>query len=165
MPDTDPLETIAATRRKVPQSKILIVSAYSDGAVVRRLVQAGVAGYMVKNETPDLIVEAIRTVAKGGTWFSRTVIHYLTTSSPSLDSSPLSALTPREEEVLRLLAQGLSNIQIARSLHLAEQTVRNYTSRIYEKLGISSRAEAVVWSHENGLMSDSMIGNGAPPAM
>jgi DNA-binding NarL/FixJ family response regulator len=91
-------------------------------------------------------------VYRGATWFSSSVMHTLTLpATPSPTHSRIHDLTVREWDILREIARGASNQEIALHLHLAEQTIRNNTTRIYEKLGVSSRAEAIIWAFQSGL--------------
>jgi DNA-binding NarL/FixJ family response regulator len=112
-------------------------------------VAAGISGYVLKDEAPDALIDAVRSVANGGTWFSRPLVAKLVRP---VDSRTLGVrLTPRERELLGLLSQGLDNVNIANRLHLGEQTVRNYLSRLYGKLGVRTRAGAIVWARENAV--------------
>lgn len=155
MPGPGPEALLKTFQDDCPTMKIIVLSAFDDDAHVRNLINAGIAGYVLKDEASEMIVDAIRTVKKGATWFSRSVMQsFMSAPATTPESSPLTELTAREQEILMEIARGQSNAQIALSLHLAEQTVRNYTSRIYEKLGISSRAEAIIWAYQNGLASD-----------
>jgi DNA-binding NarL/FixJ family response regulator len=144
-----PATTIAATLgERLPDVKVLILTAYDDDAYVRGLLAAGISGYVLKDEAPDALVDAVRSVANGGSWFSRSLVKKLVRPA---ETKPYRArLTPRELELLALLSEGLDNIRIADRLNLGEQTVRNYLSRLYSKLGVRTRAEAIVWARDNG---------------
>jgi two-component system NarL family response regulator len=148
MPGPSALETIAYLRQHHPQTRVLMLTAYDDEAHVRWLVEAGVAGYLLKEEAPATVVQAIRAVMGGGSWFSQQVAEKLArpTESP--------ALTQREREVLRLIAQGKSNQQIAEELSIAETTVRFHLRNLYSKVGVTSRAEAIVWTLQGGSGKD-----------
>jgi DNA-binding NarL/FixJ family response regulator len=155
MPGPGPEALLTMFKEECPDMKIIVLSASDDDAHVRSLINAGINGYVLKDEASEMIADAIRTVVKGATWFSRSVMQTFMSPPPAnKESSPLTELTGREQEILQEIARGQSNAQIALALHLAEQTVRNYTSRIYEKLGISSRAEAIIWAYQNGLVSE-----------
>ncbi len=131
---------------------MLILTAYA-AAYVRGLMGAGVAGYVLKDEATEVVVSAVRTVVRGGTWFSRPVAEKLARMETSEAAQvEVSDLTDREREILRLMAEGKDNAGIAAELNLAEQTVRNYVSRIYTKLGVDTRVQAVVWARERGLV-------------
>ena len=129
-----------------PHARVLVLTAYDDDAYVRGLLAAGIAGYVLKDEAPDVLVDAVRGVAHGGTWFSRAVVAVLALPPrPAVAAGP--TLTNRERELLALLARGWDNARIAQELRLGEQTIRNYLSRLYGKLGVQTRAEAIVWAH------------------
>jgi DNA-binding NarL/FixJ family response regulator len=132
---------------QLPEVKILILTAYDDDAYVRGLVAAGISGYVLKDEAPDALIDAVRSVANGGTWFSRPLLAKLLRPTDSRRYGV--RLTPRERELLDLLSQGLDNVHIADRLNLGEQTVRNYLSRLYSKLGVRTRAAAIVWARDN----------------
>jgi DNA-binding NarL/FixJ family response regulator len=126
---------------------VLILTAYDGDTYVRGLVQAGAMGYVLKDEAPEALVQAVRSVARGGTWFSRPVVETLVHAKN--DESDAPPLTERETQIMRLIAQGLDNARIAEELCLSEQTIRNYVSRLYAKIGVQTRAEAVVWGRDH----------------
>jgi NarL family two-component system response regulator LiaR len=146
MPGPAPFETVAYLRQHCPAVKVLVLTAYDDDAYVHGLTAAGVAGYVLKDEMPETVVRAIRAVEDGDTWLSRPVVEKLA----RLEMEE-TFLTEREGQVLRLMARGWDNVQIAAELGLAEQTVRNYVSRIYTRLEMKSRAEVIVWARERGM--------------
>ena len=148
MPGPQPTRTVSFVQEHCPDTRVLILSAYDDGASVRRLLGAGVDGYVLKDEAPDALVDAVRSVAHGGTWFSRPVVATMTHQGRPTEPT-LPALTNRENELLGLLARGLDNARIASELHLGEQTVRNYLSRLYGKLGVQTRSEAIIWARDH----------------
>lgn len=149
MPGPRPVQTVAYLREHCPEVKVVALTAYDDDAYVRGLVSAGVAGYVLKDEATDMVMRAIRAVVQGDTWFSRHIMEKLAQIGNKRDSD--SNLTGREKEMLEMVARGLDNTHIGVELSLADQTVRNYLSRIYTKLGVSSRAEAIVWARERGM--------------
>lgn len=148
MPGPPPAVTVARLREDSPALRVIILTAHDEEAYVRALIALGVAGYVLKDEAPEALVQAIHSVAQGGSWFSSAVIRKL--AEPERPSPAAGALTARERQLLGLLAQGWDNARIAGELHLSEQTVRNYLSRLYAKLGVRSRAEAMAWLHEPG---------------
>lgn len=154
MPGLSPDDTIAQLRTACADTKILVLSALDDDAYVRSVAQAGVSGYILKDEATESVIFAIRAVAHGGTWFSRAVIEQLIQPACAEHVATTTNLTPQEEYLLGLIAHGLSNAQIAAESGLAEQTVRNYTSRLYRKLGRASRSEAIVWAKDHGFGAD-----------
>jgi DNA-binding NarL/FixJ family response regulator len=154
MPGPTAAELILMLQQNNPELKVLVLTAYADDAMVHRLASAGIAGYLLKDEAPDCVVHAIRSIMAGGTWFSHTILDKLVQGRSAGSGLPvLAELTPREQEVLESIALGWDNARIAQELHLAEQTVRNYSSRIYEKLGVQTRGEAIVWAHERGVVN------------
>jgi DNA-binding NarL/FixJ family response regulator len=153
MPGSSPFVVIAETRIRSPHTKILIMSAFDDAEYIRRLRLIGIDGYILKDEAPELLVNAVRTILQGATWFSHKVFDtmLLLERQRHQEYQTWEHLTERQQGVLIGLGKGWSNKQIALELHLAEQTVRNYTSLLYEKLGIESRAHAVIWFYEQAL--------------
>lgn len=148
MPGPPAVETLRAIRIVYPKICVLMLTAYDDNAYVRGLVQAGAMGYVLKDEAPEALVQAVRSVAQGGTWFSKPVVaHLLQAETPNQADEP--QLTERERQIMRLVAQGWDNARIAEDLYLSEQTVRNYVSRLYGKIGVQTRAEAVIWAREH----------------
>ena len=147
MPGPPPLETIACVRQVSPDTRILVLSAYDDDAYVRSLIGVGVDGYLLKDEAAEVLIQAVTAVIQGGTWFSRMVMQKFVGAARSPGATDF---TPREVELLAGIAQGWDNRRLASEFGLAEQTVRNYISRIYEKLNVRSRAEAVVWARKHG---------------
>ena len=149
MPGPPAAETVITVQQYCPAARVLMLTAHNEAVYVRGLVAAGVAGYVLKDEAPELLVDALRSVARGGTWFSRPVLTKLV-QPQAPGSPPQPSLTRRERQVLPLLAQGWDNGEIAATLNLTEQTVRNYVSRLYAKLAVSSRAQAIAWAQRHG---------------
>lgn len=152
MPGPPAAETIAWLARHCPQVRILVLTAYDDDIYVRDAVGAGALGYILKDEPPETVLRAIRAVQAGDTWFSRRVIAKLLHTNNFDDESTVEAfLTERDKQVLYGLAQGWDNVRLAAELQVAEQTVRNYVSRLYATLGVKTRTEAAIWAREHGL--------------
>lgn len=152
MPGSPPSETVVELRGCCPEVKIVVLSAYDDDLIVRRLAALGIAGYVLKDDALDAIVHAIRSVARGGTWFSRPVLAKLvewgtSQASPSMEST----LTERERVVLHLLMQGNSDLEIGQALGLAERTVRKEVRDICDKFAVTTRIEAAVRAVQLGL--------------
>ena len=155
MPGPSPLETIAYVREQREGTKILILTAYDDDAYIRGLMGAGIDGYLLKDEATEALMNAVQAIHSGGTWFSRSVAQKMF-EWRSGEKSAAFDLTRREEEMLAGIAQGWDNKRIAEEYTLAEQTVRNYISRIYDKLNLHSRAEVVVWARQQGFARDTV---------
>lgn len=132
---------------------VLILTMYEDDDLVFSAMRAGARGYILKGASPEDVSRAIRSVAAGeillGAPIARRVADYF--SGRRSQESAFPELSDREREALDLIAQGLSNREIASRLYLSEKTVRNYVSDIYSKLQVASRAEAVVKAREAGL--------------
>lgn len=150
------LDGLAATRRittAVPDVAVLIVTMHADDATVFAAMQAGARGYLVKGAEQDEIARAVRAVVAGEAIFSagvaRRVLGYF--SAPPSSTPPFPELTPRERQVLTLIAQGRSNGAIATQLSVAPKTVSNHISTIFAKLAVAGRAEAIVRAREAGL--------------
>ncbi|MBH8552316.1 response regulator transcription factor [Nostocaceae cyanobacterium CENA357] len=112
----------------------------------------GIKGCVFKSEEPQTLVSAIRAVAQGNTWYSQTIIEKLIQQQiGKQDENVEATLTEREQQVIGLIAQGWDNARISVELSLAQQTVRNYMSRIYTKLAVNSRSEAVIWAIKHSL--------------
>jgi DNA-binding NarL/FixJ family response regulator len=145
MPRLNGVEVLAALARESALPPTLLLTTFEDDAALIGGIRAGARGFLLKGTTPDTLVEAIRTVAAGGTFLHAAL-------APSTDVTdmrvpPLSAadpLTAREREVLSLMTNGLANTQIAAALRLGEGTVRNHVSSILAKLGVSDRTKAVL---------------------
>ena len=150
MPGPSPLETIACVRQLSPETRVLVLTAYDDDAWVRSAIGVGVDVYLLKEEATEALVRAVFSVVRGDTWFSRMVMQKVV----GTPNAPDGAFTPREVELLAGIGRGWDNRRLALEFDLAEQTVRNYISKIYEKLGVRSRAEAVVWARKHGYAGD-----------
>jgi len=148
MPGPPPVATVAYLREHCPTTRVLILTAHDDDAYVQGLLTAGVAGYVLKDEVPETLLHAIRGVAQGGTWFSQAIAAKLA-RAVAHRTNGIPDFSEREQELLRALEQGWDNARIAASLYLSEQTVRNYLSRLYAKLGVRSRADAIIWLRDH----------------
>lgn len=142
-------ENVAQEALKLhPAMKLLVLTSRNDDKTLRKLSKVKISGYLLKDEAPENLMQALRTVSQGAAWFSQFVVQRLLSLTNEEDTHP--QLTPREKMILMLMAEGKDNATIAKDLALAEQTVRNYASGIYEKIGAKSRAEAVVWAIGQG---------------
>jgi DNA-binding NarL/FixJ family response regulator len=141
MPGLSGVEVARRIRDQGLPVYVLALSAYDDRAYIDGLLASGASGYITKEKPPQMIVEAVRAVARGeGRWFIQPV---------QRDALPV---TDREQAVLRLMARGMTNQEIAAQLYISENTVRNHIARIYHRLGVKSWREAVAWAWQHGLM-------------
>lgn len=141
MPGMTGVEVAQAVRAEGLAVRVLALSSYDDAAYVSGLLREGASGYLTKDQPPEMIVEAVRAVARGaGRWFV----------SPAAVADPAAGLSEREREVLTLLAEGRSNAQIAGTLFISENTVRSHLTATYAKLGVASAREAVAWAWRTG---------------
>jgi DNA-binding NarL/FixJ family response regulator len=148
MPDMTGVDVMRTLQSQGSPMRVLGMSAYDDPEYIRSLLAAGAYGYLTKDEALDSIVEAVRGVAAGQEgWLSRRAAARLSALTRQPTSDPIK-LTEREEEVLRALAQGWSNDQIADHLVITERTVRYHLTNIYQKLNVSSRSETIAWAHK-----------------
>jgi DNA-binding NarL/FixJ family response regulator len=157
MPGLDVVEHVRQVVDLRGGPRVLMLTNHDRDDYVLPLIAAGISGYLLKDEIPDAIVQAIRAVAEGGTWFSQRIAGLIvrSTYAPAQDAEPIVAvptLTPREWEILQHIAQGQSNSDIADQLSLSKATVQNYVSNIYAKLGIETRAEAMLYAMRNKLV-------------
>ncbi|MCZ7438114.1 response regulator transcription factor [Micromonospora sp. WMMC241] len=160
MPELDGLE---ATRRiltgAVAPPRIIILTTFDLDQYVYAALTAGASGFLLKDVTPEHLVAAVRLVRDGDALLApaitRRLVRRFARSDPATATlhRDLATLTPRETEVLRLLARGLSNAELATALHLSEATVKTHVARILGKLGLRDRVQAVVVAYETGLVS------------
>lgn len=148
MPVTDGAEATARLRKLADPPAVLILTTYDTDADIVRAVEAGASGYLLKDAHPDQLTEAIRAAARGETVLAEPVAERLRVRS-GRETPRLSA---RESEVLQLVAQGLSNLQIGERLYIGEATVKTHLQRSFAKLGVSDRMAAVTAAYLRGLI-------------
>lgn len=144
-------------------AQVVILSTYDDDEFIVEALKAGAAGYLLKDFPADELVKALRTVHHGGGVLipppvAAKLVGELRRAQPAGGTAEAPSLTEpltqRDEEILRLLARGRSNKEIAEQLYLSEGTVKNYISRIYAKLGARDRTQAALWAVEHGLLRE-----------
>jgi NarL family two-component system response regulator LiaR len=150
MPNMDGPTAIQLIREKYPRINVLVLSTFYDEAYVHAAVRAGAVGYVLKNVSTDELVTAIRNASLGKTTLSPEAAQALIQITQSLPQQDFG-LTAREREVLALLTQGLSNLEIAARLSVSLSTVKRHVSDILDKLHVANRAEAVAFALRNKL--------------
>lgn len=147
MPEVDGLEGLKLIKNKFPEVKVLMQTAYDDSEKIFTSIKNGASGYILKNDKPQRILQAIDEVFEGGAAMNPAIAQkVLDYFKPDKKKSPLS---PKENEVLSLLAEGLSYKMVADRLGLSYTTINTHTKRIYEKLHISSLGEAIAYFYKN----------------
>jgi DNA-binding NarL/FixJ family response regulator len=151
LPSMSGIEATARIGALAEPPAVLVVTMVDDDDTVLAALRAGARGYVLKGSTSDQIAAAIRTVANGGAVFGPGVAAQVLALSSSGKARSQDGLTDREQEVLALLADGMSNAKIARTLGLSHKTVQNYVSRILEKLQLADRTQAALHARRSGL--------------
>jgi DNA-binding NarL/FixJ family response regulator len=155
MPGTNGIEATRQIHAKFPNMKILVLTTYDDDEWVFDAIRAGASGYLLKDTPRQKIIEAIRGTMDGKSFLDPAIAGKLMNQVASNQKQPTSLLveklTERELDVLRLIAKGFNNNDVAGQLHLSEGTVRNHVSAILEKLGVSDRTQAAVIAIQHGL--------------
>ncbi len=152
LPDIPGPQVALQVVKSHPDLKILSLSAHDDSVYVRQLLELGAAGYLMKEEAPEVILDAVRGVAHGQQgWISRGIAAQISGWMQS-DVMEGTSLTRREQETLALLVEGKTNQAIAAELRISEKTVEKHIKAIFEKLNVSSRVEAAVVAVKRGIV-------------
>lgn len=164
MPQVDGIEATRRIVRAYPDTRVLILTTFDLDENLYAAMTAGASAFLLKDAPPEQLIAGIRMVAAGEALVApaitkRLIERFVQRSRP--DSRLLERLTERERDILKLVARGLPNHEIAETLHLANATVKTHISRIYPKLGVGGRAQAVVVAYEEGLVEP---GHTAPRA-
>jgi two-component system, NarL family, response regulator NreC len=151
MPGGSSLEAIPAMTESSPATAIVVLTMQEDPAFAREALRAGAKGYVLKQAAGTELVQAVRAAAGGGTWLNPELGARMA-AAPATPAGPPGDLTERELDVLRLIALGHTNSEIAGQLYLSVRTVETHRSHIQRKLGVSSRAELVRYALDNDLI-------------
>ncbi len=145
----DGIETTRRLKRLLPRTQIIILSGYADDARVIGALRAGAITYVEKDSQPEQLLEAVRGAVQGKAIFEPTLMQRIL-QAQTMKSSDV--LTERESEVLRLLAEGLTNAEIAVRLSVSEETVKTHVAGILRKLGLAHRTQAAIYALRNGIV-------------
>jgi DNA-binding NarL/FixJ family response regulator len=164
------LDGIAATRQLTGSgaspAKIIILTTYELDEYLFDALQAGASGFLLKDVVPEELIRGVRVVAAGGALLAPSVTQTLiaafagTPRRSLAAAASLSGLTPREREILTLVGTGLSNAQIATELFISENTVKTHVARVFDKLGVHERVQAVIIAYDTGLVTPQSRGTG-----
>lgn len=158
MPEMDGVEATAYIKKEYPNVKVIVLTSFSDQAHVLPALRAGASGYILKDVEPDQLVEAIRSAYKGNIQLHPDIANALLSQTLPVEekeeepSIQVDVLTARENEVLQLLAKGMSNKEIASVLVITEKTVKAHVSSILSKLNLSDRTQAALHAVKNGIV-------------
>ncbi|MEN3133549.1 response regulator [Bacillus albus] len=158
MPEMDGVEATAYIKKEYPNVKVIVLTSFSDQAHVLPALRAGASGYILKDVEPDQLVEAIRSAYKGNIQLHPDIANALLSQTLPVEekeeepSIQVDVLTARENEVLQLLAKGMSNKEIASVLVITEKTVKAHVSSILSKFNLSDRTQAALYAVKNGIV-------------
>jgi DNA-binding NarL/FixJ family response regulator len=157
MPRVDGVEATRRIQEERPATKVIVLTTYADDRSIFDALQAGARGYLTKDAGPDELKRAIETVFAGHALLDPAVqsrlLERLGKPAPvTAQESRPDQLTPREVEVLRLIARGLSNAEIAKQLFVSEATVKTHINNIFSKTGVRDRAQAVTYAYRHGIV-------------
>ncbi|EEK42095.1 response regulator [Bacillus paranthracis] len=158
MPEMDGVEATVCIKKEYPDVKVIVLTSFSDQAHVLPALRAGASGYILKDVEPDQLVEAIRSAYKGNIQLHPDIANALLSQTLPVEekeeepSIQVDVLTARENEVLQLLAKGMSNKEIASVLVITEKTVKAHVSSILSKLNLSDRTQAALYAVKNGIV-------------
>lgn len=158
LPDMSGIELARRVSKRCPDVKIIALTVHEDRAYVHPVLEAGARGYLLKRSAADELLRAIRAVNQGAIYLDSAIAEDATASVPALEEtsgSDSGVLSPREEDVLKLVAQGFSNKQIAGELEVSVKSVETYKSRASEKKGLHSRADIVRYGIKQGWLAAS----------
>jgi DNA-binding NarL/FixJ family response regulator len=154
MPELSGVEATSALTQQYPALRVLALSVHEETGYIRRLLETGAAGYVLKRSVADILITAIRSVASGGTYIDPLVadrlVAQVVTRASAAQSSEAQPLSERERNVLQLIARGHSNKEIGTTLNISTKTVETYKARAMEKLGLESRVAIIRYALEQG---------------
>ena len=157
MPNVDGIEATRTLLGDAKPPRVLMLTTFDIDEYVYEAIRAGASGFLLKDALPDELIAAVHVIARGDSLLApsvtrRMIEHFVSAAGARHVPAQLEQLTPREREVLVQVARGLSNVEIAAALVIAEQTVKTHVSRLLAKLGLRDRAQLVVAAYESGLV-------------
>ena len=156
MPDMSGLSILRSLQERAPQARILVLTMHADEDYLREALRLGASGYVVKSAADQELLAAIRAVMRGGVYIhpsmTRILLENLMPVNQSPTHDPWDDLSEREQQVIRRVALGYTNREIAEQLHLSVKTVETYRARAMEKLGLKTRAQLVQYAARRGLL-------------
>jgi len=150
MPELDGVEATRHITTQLPDVRVLVLTSFSDRERILDAIDAGAVGYLLKDAPPDELLRGIRAVARGESPLSPKAAQALLTARK--ERVQVQDLSPRESEVLILVAKGLANKQIAQQLGISEKTVKAHLVSVFQRINVSDRTQAAVWAHRRGLL-------------
>jgi DNA-binding NarL/FixJ family response regulator len=147
MPGVDGVEATRQLTANHPDVSVVVLTTFSDQQRISDALNAGAAGYLLKDASPDEVIAAVRTVVAGGAPLHPKAARVLLDAQRA--TRPAKQLSSREREVLALLSTGLANKQIARRLGIAERTVKAHLTSIFQQLGVTDRTQAALWAQKH----------------
>jgi DNA-binding NarL/FixJ family response regulator len=158
MPVLDGIAATAQLRVAADPVVVLVLTTFGEDEMLWGAIEAGAAGFALKDSSAEELIAAVRAVAGGGIWFDpavapRVLEHYRRLVAPAArEAARLELLTDREHDVLRLMARGATNAEIAADLYVAEATVKTHVGSIFARLGVRDRASAIVFAYDHGVV-------------
>ena len=143
MPGLKAIQVLQRIRELRLPTRVLILTSYSDASIVQAMMKAGATGYLLKDEGPSAILDAVQAVSKGRIWYSPSLREVVDQED---DQEAHGDFSPRETMILNMVAQGLSNKEICLQSGLAERTVEFYITRLFRKIRVNSRVELAIWA-------------------
>ncbi|BAV04645.1 two component transcriptional regulator, LuxR family [Filimonas lacunae] len=150
MKEMDGVELSAEVKKRYPEIKILIISMHAKRVYLEKLIEAGVEGYILKSASDEELKTAIYSIVNGGTYFSSQVSDSILQNMLGRNHQPDVILTPREKDVLKLIAEGMNTKEIAASLFISVNTVESHRKNVLLKTGLKNVAHLIRWAFENG---------------
>ena len=158
MPGMGGFEALPIIKQKSPATRTLMLTASSDNGTIVNALKAGARGYLSKGTNSQGLIKAIKEVHNGGMWIERKLVCQFFEENDAVDKNHIvrqknkNNLTPREQDVLRVLSKGCTNKEIARDLFISEKTVKSHLNRIFKKLDVNRRLEAILYAIKTGLL-------------